>query len=200
MAPVVAATAWRVHFAAVAVVGYIVGLVVSEGGVAHNYLFQYSIYFAIGVMAYQRRDLLPRLVAGKGMLLAVTLLAMAAMVASIYIAPKSGFLMAAALSLFLIANFLHHGITNSVIRGLGAMSYTLYVTHIATIALWAWLLQRIGVLSQPTSLVPWLWMTAVPGCLITSYVVYRIAERPAVELLHAMRRTGPARRDDGLPA
>jgi peptidoglycan/LPS O-acetylase OafA/YrhL len=193
MAPPVAAAAWRPHFAVVATLGYLLGLVVGNGGIAHNFVFQYAFYFAVGVMAYHRRDLLARLVFSKGMFALSSILAIGLMiVTTVYPLPHLSMLIAAVFSLVLICNFIEHRITNGPLKVLGAMSYTLYVTHIAAICMWAHLLQILGFEVTPASRSLWLWMTAVPVGLLVSYGMYLIIERPAVKLLDRMREVESA--------
>lgn len=195
LAPLVAAAAWRFHFAAAALAGYLVGVAVGDGGIAHNFVFHYAFYFAVGVIAYHRRDLLEQLSISKLWLAAASVAAIGAMIATVHFWPKVSYLIAVAFSLVLIRNFLLHRLTSQWLEALGAMSYTLYITHIAAIALWALVLHEAGLLPQKTSASPWLWMTAVPVALLVSYGMYLVFEKPANDVLSKMR----SRRSDPDP-
>ena len=187
LAPLVVAVAWRRHFAAAAMLGYAMGLGMGEGSIAHNFVFHYAFYFAVGVMAYHQRDMLERLALSRVMFGIACTLFLVAMAATFHTYLRVSLMFAAAFSLVLISNFLHHRITKPAMQWLGAMSYTLYLTHYAAIVLWALLLQQAGWLQGRASSNPWLWTTAVPFCLTVSFGFYWAIERPAMRTLDRMR-------------
>lgn len=187
LAPLVVAIAWRRYFGLAATVGYIAGVAMGMGDILHNFVFQYAFYFAVGVIAYHRRDLLLQMVLARWAFTAACIVGLAVMAATAQTYPRTSSFISAAFSLLLIANFQHHSITNRPLQLLGSMSYTLYVTHFATIVLWSLTLQRAGWIQGRASDSLWLWTTAVPVALLVSYAVYWIVERPAMDLLKKIR-------------
>jgi peptidoglycan/LPS O-acetylase OafA/YrhL len=192
MAPLVAAIAWRRLFAALAAIGFVAGLIVGDGAFPANFFLQYAFYFAIGILAYHHRDVLQRLAFGRAVFAAVAVAGVLAMIATIHTLPRVSSLISALYCLVLICNFQSHRITNPSLRHLGEMSYTLYVTHYAAVCLWSLVMQRFGWIEGRASDSFWLWMTAVPACLVVSFAFYLAVERPSIRVLRRMRDTRAA--------
>lgn len=184
LAPFIAAPRGRWYFLAVACAGFVAGLQYPpDGSAPWHFLFHYALYFAVGVVAYHRRDDLQRIAVSKTTFVLACAVLVAGIVGLTRFWLQGSFLASAALSLFLICNFQQHRITNAALRGLGAMSYTLYVTHFAAIWIWA---QWLGFMVPSSN--PWQWMTAVPFCLAVSVVFYLALELPSMRALKYLRR------------
>jgi peptidoglycan/LPS O-acetylase OafA/YrhL len=142
------------------------------------YLMKYNTYFAFGILLYryypQWFSYLRRFSnAVVGFLIVALFLAMV----SLNMVLGDGRvteLVAVCISLLAIPFTLRVRPRSKILYWLGEQSYSLYVTHIAVIAVVLGALVRLGC-KQPISS-PYLWVIAPPICLIVSRVVYNAVE------------------------
>jgi peptidoglycan/LPS O-acetylase OafA/YrhL len=159
----------------------------------YEFLFLYNIYFAIGVVLYKNYEKASQVFQSfsKAALLSFMLLALALMYgANFYFKIESvySFLASALLSILLICYFLKYNVRIKWLMGIGKFSYTLYITHFATIFLYLgiyWLVVKPHV---PYILNYFIWMPAVLVCLLVAYLQYLLVERNTKRLLNKLRK------------
>jgi peptidoglycan/LPS O-acetylase OafA/YrhL len=95
--------------------------------------------------------------------------------------------MAAALSVLMIVNFLYYKIDNEVLRFLGSMIYTIYITHFASIYLFMIILDKMGLPFHNEITQPYIWPVGVVFALLAAIPFYYIAELPTRNILKRMR-------------
>jgi peptidoglycan/LPS O-acetylase OafA/YrhL len=157
-----------------------------------RYVFIYNFYFATGVLLYRHWPLfkrlfkLPRRIFPAVCILVFLVMLGFDMVERIPLHDTFSCLVAAALSLLLIVNMNEHEILFGPLVWVGEFSYTLYVTHIATIFL------VISILAGPLHVsfpiyARWLWLIGIPVSLAAAYGMYLCIEKPTKALLKRMR-------------
>ncbi len=78
----------------------------------------------------------------------------------------------------IIVNFLKKEIHNKVLSFLGTMSYTLYITHLASIYIFKSLLFKFGFIDSTEIRTWYIWIIGVFISLGLSFIFYYLAERP----------------------
>ena len=156
-----------------------------------EFVFHYAVFFAAGVMLFHHYDFVARGLVRfrrRGLLLIVLLLGI------VLLALRSGRdftllteVLASAMGMALLVLFLEFDPRVHWLRGLGEISYTLYVTHYATIALIAFVIARwTGSWDPPTN--PYLWPLGAAASTVFAYPLYFAAERPSKRWLAKKRR------------
>jgi len=155
------------------------------------FLLSFNIYFAIGIWAFVNWDKLkPKLALSKmkffliSMLLFVTMLPINLKFNGIN---KITAAIASLLTLLLIVNFHTLKIDSKFFKFLGQISYTLYVTHVATIFLIMTLIFTIFDSFFPYITSMSLWLTSPPICVLVAWLFYFLGERPSKRLLTKIR-------------
>jgi len=162
----------------------------------HDFLFVYNIYFAAGVLLYTYYD---RVQQYYGMLKKSTHLAAILFVLGCTFGvnflmkteSEYSFLAAAILAVLLILFFLRYQIRIGWLMQVGKFSYTLYITHMASIFLYLaayWLITGYRGHYIENYFV---WMGAVPFCLLLAYIQYWLIESRSKNLLNRMRQQKP---------
>ena len=95
--------------------------------------------------------------------------------------------MAALFSLFLLFNFLHFKIKNRTLMFLGNISYSIYITHFATLILLLGIFLKIGLINSVEIQKKYLWLSGIPISIIVSYTFYLLVEKPTKSLLIKLR-------------
>ncbi|HKO91725.1 MAG TPA: acyltransferase, partial [Polyangiaceae bacterium] len=159
-------------------------------GILIRYLV-YNGYFVVGIVCFRHYD---RTVQGLGRLpgrvLAVLLLAcFAGMLAANVFAPESPLssILAALLAVLGMAALLEHRVQLGLLERLGEFSYTLYLTHFATVLLVLAVLHGVFGFAQPI-LHPLLWVVAVPVTIAAAWVLYWAGEYPTRRWLLQLRK------------
>ncbi len=158
----------------------------------HDFIFVYNIYFAAGVFLYSYYDKVMKFFSGitKKMHLAWLIISLCVMYGvNFYLQSGSSysFIVAAIFSFLLIFFFLKYNVEIPWLMSIGKYSYTLYITHFATIFLYLgmyWLIFKPGV---PYILNYFVWMPAVFFCLLIAYLQYNIIESRTKEILSRLR-------------
>jgi peptidoglycan/LPS O-acetylase OafA/YrhL len=81
---------------------------------------------------------------------------------------------------------------------IGAYSYTLYVSHYATIALVNVLAYRLGLHYYQIDAM-WVWYLGIPASLLCAYLLYYVAERPSTQYLQKLRTKRKGKADTITP-
>ena len=100
---------------------------------------------------------------------------------------KVSMLLAILFSIILIVNFLQKEISCKILDFLGNMSYTVYITHLATIYLFKSLLFNFEVINSSMISQWYIWPIGVIIAIIVSFLIYQIAEKPSKILLQNIR-------------
>jgi peptidoglycan/LPS O-acetylase OafA/YrhL len=179
------------------VAGFVVGTFLTANGVAgsdilQQFLFDYGIFFSIGIMVYKNLGRIRQLVTMKKpvFFLMFTVLFLAMIVTKFWLGEYNRVtpFLSAILSVIMIVNFLHHRIDNLLITFFGKMSYTIYITHFASIFVYVILLDYLGFPYHLKITNSWVWISGVLFCLVMSIPFYYIAEAPTKKLLERMRK------------
>lgn len=158
----------------------------------YEFLFIYNIYFVIGVLLFYNYSTTVAWFKGiskKIMFGAIFLLLFLIYAINIYLRSETvySFLVAAALSVLLILFFLTYQIRIKWLMATGKFSYTLYITHFASVFLYLgiyWLIAKPQVLYILNYFV---WMPAVLFCVFIAYIQYLLIERKTKGVLTSLR-------------
>lgn len=186
----------RKIYYAVSLVIYLCGWVFHSYGISNkniliSFLVDYNIYFSAGVwIFYNYNKVEPIFNSSKLKMATISLVLITSMLVIKYWVPDSSkitFLVSSLLSVVLIVNFLNKNITNRLIAFLGTMSYTIYISHFATMRLYETVLLKIGIIQSPVIMQFWVWPIGVLVCILFSYLIYQIAEKPTKSILDKLR-------------
>lgn len=159
----------------------------------HEFLFVFNVYFAAGIMLYNYYDEVTAFVAGIKKriwhaLIAGIILMMYAVNFYFQVETAYSFIVSAFLGIALIIYFLKYEVRIPWLMNVGKFSYTLYITHFATIFLYLgiyWLLVKPNV---PYILNYFVWMPAVGLTLLVAWVQYLLVEKRTKNILQLLRR------------
>jgi peptidoglycan/LPS O-acetylase OafA/YrhL len=159
----------------------------------HDFLFVFNIYFVVGVTLYTYFDKVSAWVERipKKAWLGLMVFLVAAMYGvNIYFKIETvySFLVSAALGTVLILYFLKYHIRIPWLMNVGKFSYTLYITHFATVFLYLgvyWLLVKPQV---PYILNYFVWMPAVGLALLVGWIQYLLVEKRTKNILQLLRK------------
>lgn len=155
------------------------------------YIFEYNIFFTAGIALFHNYDSVRsflKLNRIKVVLFSIILLA--AMIIIRYKTSEDNkitIILSALFSVILIIHFLENHITNKFVSFLGAMSYTIYISHMASLFLFKGILLKVGVISSVHISQPWVWPIGVLFCIAISYGLYILAEKPTKKILDKLR-------------
>jgi peptidoglycan/LPS O-acetylase OafA/YrhL len=183
----------RKAFYVAAFAGWAIGARCPAESLALQFAFHYALYFAVGVAACRSYSQLrnavvqfPRVVAYSfisacfGVMLGLSYR---------YVTGRPGEVVAVVMAIVAIPVCIKAEGGPLVLPWIGEQSYTLYLTHLATVLLVMSVLHRLGVGIPITS--PWVWPIAVPFGLLVSVGFYAAVERRTrVWLERARRRPG----------
>jgi peptidoglycan/LPS O-acetylase OafA/YrhL len=158
----------------------------------HDFLFVYNIYFAAGVMIYQYYTPILNLFKGLGrtLHLGLMILVLGAVYAVNFIMKTESeysYMVAAVLAFLMIVYFLKFQVRIKWLMAVGKYSYTLYITHMASIFLYLALFWLISGHQQAFISNYFVWMGAVPFCLLLAYVQYLLVESKCKNILGRLR-------------
>lgn len=159
----------------------------------YNFLFVFNIYFALGVLLYNYYEKISVFVSGisrKAWLVILCLLVLLMYAVNFYfrIETPYSFIVSALLGISLILYFLRFEVRIPWLMNVGKFSYTLYITHFATVFLYLgfyWLLAKPAV---PYILNYFVWMPAILFVLLIAWIQYILVEKKTKNILNALRR------------
>lgn len=155
---------------------------ITGGNILMRFFFDYGAFFVLGIVLYQTFDHpFWQKLGNKIFFIASSILIFSAMVVLKYkfgednkITP----LLSGLLSIILIVNFLKYNIQNRLLKFLGEMSYTIYISHFASMYLFGYLLIEMGIIDKMASQIWYLWIIGVIWCVFLAVPFYFIAEKP----------------------
>lgn len=163
-----------------------------NGRMLTQFALDYNIYFLVGILFYKYRDLLLRTFR-PGIAVSIILLLVifeCMVIAKSYLfaeeANKFTGLTMVLFSYILLFAGLRHELRFKLMEWIGAFSYTLYVSHVATIFILKIILHRVGynyyfIHSLYT------WYLGIAVSVMIAWVLYYIAEYPSIQYLKKLR-------------
>jgi peptidoglycan/LPS O-acetylase OafA/YrhL len=159
-----------------------------------RYVLDYNIFFALGVFCFHHfKTVSPRFIFNnKYVFFTVSLVFFLAMVVVRHWLDlelnKVSLLLAALFAVIFLFNFLHYQIKNKLLMFFGNISYTIYITHFASILLLKGILLKPGLIDSAEIDNKFIWMLGVPFAIAISYVFYLLVEKPSKEYLKKARK------------
>tara|TARA_R110000850_G_scaffold218852_2_gene344396 strand:- start:15984 stop:17138 length:1155 start_codon:yes stop_codon:yes gene_type:complete len=162
------------------------------GSILTKFLFDYNIYFTIGIWLFFNYDLVKKYVTVNKLKTYIIFIGLVSIMVFVKFMTsdynKITPLLASILSIFLIINFQKNKIYSRILLFLGATSYTLYISHYATLKLYHMLLVKLSLVDEGIKITnPIYWMIGVVICVLVSYVFYLLAERPSKIFIEKLR-------------
>ncbi len=166
---------------------YIIGLTnmgtIGASYLISEYIFQYNFYFAIGIALYLKFEHIKLYYAKLTSRLCffITIVLFALMILQVTIAGgenKLSFILASVLSVHMICWMLYYNVHVALLKFIGEFSYTLYLTHFASIYLVIYFLMKYNLVSLPEITNPFIWILTVPICIGIAYLMYLMVEKP----------------------
>lgn len=159
----------------------------------HDFLFVYNIYFAAGVVLYANYEKVVGWFSliSRNVHLTFILLSLGLMYGvNFYLQTESSysFMVSALFSFLLIFYFLKYKTSIPWLMKIGKYSYTLYITHLASIFIYLGIYWAIFKPEVPYILNYFIWMPAVLFCLLMAYIQYILVESRTKELLNRLRK------------
>ena len=159
----------------------------------HDFLFTYNIYFVAGVALYVNFDKVQNFFGRLhryAHMAACVLVLMVVYAINLYTQTESSwsFMAAAIFSVLIISYFLLYQVRIKPLMSVGKYSYTLYITHLATIFLYLAGYLLIVKPDKPYILNYFVWMPAVLFCLLIAYVQYLMVEGRSKAILNRLRK------------
>ena len=165
-------------------------------GITVRYIFDYNIYFFIGCLFYKYRDFFLSIFKMDRMrcFVALLLIFLLSVFVKSYLFGQfsnkiTGLLMVVFTYIMLMAG-LKHQVRIKWLEWIGGFSYTLYVTHIATLFLIKLVLYRMGYTFYDIYLV-YAWYIGIAIAVIVAWFLYFIAEYPTKQYLLRLRKNDP---------
>ncbi len=158
------------------------------------YLLDYNIYFAAGIWLFHNYEKVALIFVFRNRFVfyAVSFFLFLSMIAIKFKTTeynKITLMVATLFSVILIVNFLSKEINGGLLNFLGKMSYTLYITHFASVMLFKTILYKTGVLASVNITEWYIWMIGVVFAVLLSLPFYYLAELPSKKLLSRIRAT-----------
>jgi peptidoglycan/LPS O-acetylase OafA/YrhL len=159
-----------------------------------QYVLDYNFYFSIGVFCFHYYHVIrPYFIFKTKMRFfsSVIFLFLVMVVFQFWMGDgenKVTFLVAGLFSMVMIFNFLFFEIKNRVLMFLGNISYSIYISHFASVMLLLGIFLQTGMIKSVDIQNKFLWLTAIPFAIGLSYLFYLVIEKPTKELLKRMRK------------
>jgi peptidoglycan/LPS O-acetylase OafA/YrhL len=163
-----------------------------------QYILDYNIYFATGVFCFHYYAQISKafVFKNKNWFYLVAVFIFLVMVGfKFWIRAdlnKISLIIASLFSVILLFNFLYHKIKNRVLMFLGNISYTIYITHFASLMLLLGILLKSGVIPSVEIQNKFIWLSGIPFSIAISYLFYLLVERPTKQLLVRLRKKNAA--------
>lgn len=161
--------------------------------IIEKFILDYNIFFAVGIYLYHSIENYNNypIFNKKYYLYLLTFLFILIMVVIKYKLGeynKITSILAALYSVLLIIFFLKFKIKNKIFQYLGEISYTLYITHFASIYLITYFFIKINFIENQFTDLPYVWIIGVFGCVLLSVPLYLIGEKPTKHYLSKLRQ------------
>jgi len=167
----------------------------SGNNIITQYILDYNFYFALGVFCFHYYTTIERylIFKSKSTFFIVSIILFLTMVVlkfwTGFDQDKVTFFIAGLFSVILLFNFLFHKIKTRNLMFFGKISYTIYITHFASLMLFSGILLKTGVIDSMEIQNKFLWLLAIPFSLGLSYFFYLIVEKPTKEVLIKLRKS-----------
>lgn len=159
----------------------------------YNYVFVYNIYFAAGIALFKYYDTCKALIKSWSMSSGViTMILLLGIIFGLNFYFKVSvttysFVISAILGMVMILFFLRENVRIPWLINIGKYSYTLYITHFASIYLYLGIYWLIAKPREYFILNFWVWIPAVFFCLIIAYLQYLLVEKRTKDILGKWR-------------
>lgn len=167
---------------------------VVAGGVLYRHFFLYNLYFVIGIFLREHFSLAVSLVGRmrRGWLWSVVVVLFVVMVSlnGVIGGGRVTGLIASGIAVLLVIQFVLMSRVPSVLVFLGFQSYSLYLTHLATVALAVAVYVRLG--GEYPIVAPWLWVFVVPFAILIAQAFFLFVEAPTRRVLARLRGPRPS--------
>lgn len=194
IAPFVASQKWRSSYLIVSIFMFLFGHLNShKSDVITLFLFEYNFYFAVGVLLFEKFEFFSSVFGLRNS--KILLMVFGCFTAVIFIVNRfnheASYLISGLLAVVLIVNSLKFKLfeNNKLIYRLGEVSYTLYLTHFASIYIWTILLACLGFVRVIPNMEHWLWISSIPFCLIVSVIFFELIEKKTLKVLFKLRES-----------
>jgi peptidoglycan/LPS O-acetylase OafA/YrhL len=159
----------------------------------HNFVFVYNIYFAIGVYLYTNYEKISGWFTNyKKIEFLVIMGGILAIMfgANFYLKLETDFtfIEASILSVILIIFFIKYEVRIPWLMKVGEFSYTLYITHFASIYFYLAIYWLIFKPDNPVIINFFVWIPAVFFCLAVAWLLYLLVEKQTKSMLNRLRR------------
>ena len=167
---------------------------VSGNNIISQFILDYNFYFALGVFCFHYYNLIASYFifkSKKEFFISAIGLFLLIVAFKFWVGDgdnKVTYLMASIFSLILLFNFLYHKIKNRILMFLGNISYSIYISHFASLILLLGIFLKTGIISSVEIENKFLWLTGIPFAVALSYLFFLIVEKPTKHLLVKMRR------------
>jgi peptidoglycan/LPS O-acetylase OafA/YrhL len=166
----------------------------AERGVVLDFIFNYNIYFALGIILHTYFDefLSYAVKIHKNtyfilILLIFLILIFLSVHATFPLLETTSLLVAALMSYLFIFLFLIYKVNNRFLRFIGSFSYTLYATHVPTIYLYLTLTYYILNIKEPYIFSHLFYFPAILFCIIIAYLFYLLVEKNTKKIIKKYR-------------
>ena len=152
------------------------------------YILDYNVFFAIGIWMFHNYEKVASIfvIKKKAVFYCVSIMFCLLMIIVKFKLGEFNKLtlaLAVIFSILLITNFLQKEINNKALSFLGTMSYTLYITHMATIYIFKSFLFKIGFMNSVNITAWYIWIIGVFISIGASYLFFYMAEYPSKIIL-----------------
>lgn len=159
----------------------------------YEFLFVYNIYFVAGILLYThfaKVSNLAKSISKTQLLLLMGFILLVMYAVNIYfkIETPYSFLASGALGILLIIFFLKYEIRIPWLMNVGKASYTLYITHLASVFLYLGLYWLIVKPEVPYILNYFVWMPAVGFVILMGWIQYSLVEKRTKTWLNILRK------------
>ena len=163
----------------------------------YEFLFIYNIYFVVGIQLYTHYEKAKQFVMNMSkrqmiFLLLFILMAMYAVNFYFKIETAWSFIVSACLGTMLILFFLKYEVRIPWLMSVGRYSYTLYITHFASVFLYLGIYWLIVKPQVPYILNYFVWMPAVFFALAIAWIQYQLVEKRTKGILNLLRQKSKA--------
>ena len=176
---------------------------ISGNNIPMIYILDYNIYFAVGIWLFHNYEVVSKKVLIKNKVLfysIITLLFLSMVIIKFKTYPlnKITVFICVVMTILMIVYFIKNEVHNKVLAFLGNMSYTLYLTHHASLCFFKTFLLKFKIVDSILISTWYIWIIGVFVSIGISYIFYNIAEVPSKNLLTKMRYKLPITPESSL--
>lgn len=159
----------------------------------HDFIFIYNVYFAVGVFLYMKYETISGWLSGYSKIEFLIIIGGFLIIiygANIILKIESAFtfIEAAMLSSVLIIFFLKYELRIPLLMKIGQFSYSLYISHFASIFLYLGIYWLIFEPTTPYIINYFVWIPAIFFVLLMGWIQYWLVERRTKSILEILRR------------